>query len=109
VITHASDLAEFASDAAFAIDVDGKIKAWNAQAQRLLGHTPAEVIGQHCGMVLQATMSGGEPLCQRSNIAMRLEGNRQFWTDVQESSSSGPASSCVVNGRSGSSGNVGSG
>jgi PAS domain S-box-containing protein len=63
VITHASDLTEFASDAAFAIDVDGKIVAWNNQAQRLLGYNSAEVIGRHCGVVLQATMSGGEPLC----------------------------------------------
>jgi PAS domain S-box-containing protein len=63
VITHASDLAEFASDAAFAIDVDAKIVAWNSRAQRLLGYTPAEAIGRHCGEVLQATLSGGEPLC----------------------------------------------
>jgi PAS domain S-box-containing protein len=63
VITHASDLAEFASDAAFAIDVDGKIVAWNAPAHRLLGYAPSEAIGRHCGDVLQATLSGGEPLC----------------------------------------------
>ncbi len=59
----ATDLAEFAADAAFAIDVEGKIVAWNAPAQRLLGHAPAEAIGRHCGNVLQATLSGGEPLC----------------------------------------------
>jgi len=63
VITHVSDLAEFASDAAFAINVDSKIVTWNAQAQRLLGYTLSEVIGRHCGDVLQATLSGGEPLC----------------------------------------------
>jgi PAS domain S-box-containing protein len=60
---HATNLADFAADAAFAIDVDGKIVAWNAPAQRLLGYAPAEAIGQHCGNVLQATLSGGEPLC----------------------------------------------
>ncbi len=59
----AADLAEFAADAAFAIDVDGKIVAWNAPAQRLLGYAPAEAIGRHCGEVLQATLPGGEPLC----------------------------------------------
>jgi PAS domain S-box-containing protein len=63
VITHASDLVKFASDAAFAIDVDAKIVAWNAPAQRLLGYAPSEAIGRHCGDVLQATLSGGEPLC----------------------------------------------
>ena len=59
----ASNLADFAADAAFAIDVDGKIVAWNAPAQRLLGYAPAETIGRHCGEVLQATLQGGEPLC----------------------------------------------
>ena len=63
MITHASDLVKFASDAAFAIDVDAKIVAWNAPAQRLLGYAPSEAIGRHCGDVLQATLSGGEPLC----------------------------------------------
>ena len=63
MITHASDLVEFASDAAFAIDVGGKIVAWNAPAQRLLGYVSSDVIGLHCGEVLQATLSGGEPLC----------------------------------------------
>jgi PAS domain S-box-containing protein len=59
----ATDLVDFASDAAFAINVDGKIVAWNAPAQRLLGYAPAEAIGRHCGEVLQATLPGGEPLC----------------------------------------------
>jgi PAS domain S-box-containing protein len=63
VIAYASDLAEFASDAAFAIDADAKIVAWNAPAQRLLGYAPSEAIGRRCGDVLQATLSGGEPLC----------------------------------------------
>ncbi len=63
MITHASDLVKFASDAAFAIDVDAKIVAWNAPAQRLLGYAPSEAIGRHCGDVLQATLAGGEPLC----------------------------------------------
>ncbi len=61
--SHASDLAEFASDAAFAVDVDSRIVAWNAQAQRLLGYTPSEAIGRYCGDMLQATLPGGEPLC----------------------------------------------
>ncbi len=63
MIRHAFDLAEFASDAAFAIDADARIVAWNAPAQRLLGYTPAEAIGRNCGSLLQATLSGGEPLC----------------------------------------------
>ncbi len=61
--TQATDLIEFASDAALAIDTDSRIVAWNAPAQRLLGYTPSEVIGRHCYDVLQATLPGGEPLC----------------------------------------------
>ncbi|GMR07257.1 MAG: hypothetical protein BMS9Abin26_0259 [Gammaproteobacteria bacterium] len=63
MITHAADLIEFASDAAFAIDADARIVAWNAPAQRLLGYTASEAIGRYCGDVLQATLPGGEPLC----------------------------------------------
>jgi PAS domain S-box-containing protein len=63
MLSHASELADCASDAAFAIDVNAKIVAWNDQAQRMLGYTASEAIGRHCGDVLQATLSGGEPLC----------------------------------------------
>ena len=58
-----SELVEFASDAAFVIDVDARIVAWNAPAQQMLGYSSSEVIGLHCGEVLQATLSGGELLC----------------------------------------------
>jgi PAS domain S-box-containing protein len=63
MINHASDLVEFASDAAFAVDTDGTIVSWNILAQQLLGYTPSKAIGRHCADVLQATLSGGEPLC----------------------------------------------
>ena len=77
MITHASDLVEFASDAAFAIDADAKIVAWNAPAQRLLGYTPSEAIGRHCGDVLQATLPGGEPLCHADCDVFRCFRNRR--------------------------------
>ncbi len=63
MVTHTSDLVEFASDAAFAIDADSKIVAWNTLAEQLLGYTPCEAIGRPCRDVLQATLPGGEPLC----------------------------------------------
>lgn len=65
MITHASELVEFASDAALVIDVDARILAWNAPAQRLLGYSSSEAIGLHCGDLLQATLPCGEPLCHR--------------------------------------------
>jgi|TARA_B100002003_G_scaffold234481_1_gene248428 DNA-binding SARP family transcriptional activator len=60
---HVFDLIENASDAAFAIDADRKITAWNATAQRLLGYSAPEVVGMRCGQVLQASLPGGEFLC----------------------------------------------
>ncbi len=57
------DLVEFASDAAFAIDDNRKIAAWNDPAQRMLGYASSEVIGMDCGDVLQGSLEGGEPLC----------------------------------------------
>lgn len=56
-------LVDLASDAAFAIDGDSKIVAWNYGARRLLGHARREVLGRHCSEVLQAVCPDGEPLC----------------------------------------------
>ncbi len=60
---HASELVEFASEAAFVIDVGARIVAWNDPAQQLLGYSSSEVIGSYCGDVLQASLPCGEPLC----------------------------------------------
>lgn len=59
----ARDLVNFASDAAFAIDRDREIVAWNTRAQELLGYSRDEVIGERCADSLQAVLAGGEPLC----------------------------------------------
>lgn len=63
MITHACELVRFASDAALAIDVNARIVAWNISAQKMLGHSSAEVTGLHCGDVLQACLPDGQPLC----------------------------------------------
>ena len=59
----AIDLVRFSSEAAIAIDEKMNVVAWNSGAEGLLGYLPGEVIGRHCGDVLQAVYSGGEPLC----------------------------------------------
>jgi PAS domain S-box-containing protein len=64
-----SDLIEFSSDAAFVIDSDRKVTAWNELARKLLGYTSIDAIGQYCGDILQATLAGGEPMCH-SNCAI---------------------------------------
>jgi PAS domain S-box-containing protein len=56
-------LVDYASDAAFAIDDDLTIVAWNYGARRLLGYIRREVLGRHCSEVLQVVSHNGEPLC----------------------------------------------
>ena len=58
-----SDLVEYASDPAFAVDGNLKVIGWNAGAEELLGYSSEEAIGQSCGQMLQALYSTGEPLC----------------------------------------------
>ncbi len=53
----------YASDAAFAVDENLKIVAWNYAARALLGYTRHEVIGKHCSEILQLVLPNGEPLC----------------------------------------------
>ena len=70
-----SDLVEYASDPAFAVDGNLKVIGWNAGAEELLGYSSEEAVGQSCGQVLQALYSTGEPLCSalcegRSCIAL---------------------------------------
>jgi len=59
----ARDLVDYVSDAAFSIDREQKVVAWNFGAQRLMGYTRSEVLGRHCSEVLQAILPDGEPLC----------------------------------------------
>ena len=56
-------LVDYASDAAFAIDGEQRIVAWNYGARRLLEYTRREVLGRHCWEVFQAVCPDGEPLC----------------------------------------------
>ena len=59
----ARHLVEYASDAAFAIDSEQRIVAWNGGAQRLLKYTQSDVQGRYCWQVFQATYPNGEALC----------------------------------------------
>ena len=56
-------LVDSATDAAFAIDGELKIAAWNEPAQRLLGYTRREVVGRRCSEVLEAILPNGETVC----------------------------------------------
>lgn len=59
----AIDLVRFSSEAAIAIDEKMNIVGWNSGAEGLLGYSPDEATGRHCGDILQAVYSSGEPLC----------------------------------------------
>jgi len=58
-----SDLVQFSSDAAFAIDAELRVVGWNNAAQNLLGYSLGEAIGKKCSDILQAVYPSGEPLC----------------------------------------------
>lgn len=57
------ELAEFSSDAAFAIDEQGRVVAWNRRAQELLGYEASEVLGRRCGDILNGVYSTGAAMC----------------------------------------------
>ena len=71
----ARHLVDYASDAAFAVDGEQRVVAWNYGAQRLMGYTRSEVLGRHCSEVLQAILPDGDPLC-----VPNCEGARCFRT-----------------------------
>ena len=66
-----SEMIEFASDAAFAIDDRHQVAAWNRGAEQLLGYAPIEVIGRRCAEVLQSVLPGGESLCTTDCVLFR--------------------------------------
>lgn len=50
--THSVILVEATGDAAFAIDAQGQIIAWNLAAESMLGHSAQEVLGRQCAEVI---------------------------------------------------------
>ncbi|MAG36397.1 MAG: hypothetical protein CL878_09155 [Dehalococcoidia bacterium] len=62
-VDSASQLVYFASDPAFAIDGELRVRSWNPQVETLLGYSGEEAIGLSCYDVLRAVLPSGEPLC----------------------------------------------
>jgi PAS domain-containing protein len=48
-----------AADGAFAITGEGRITLWNTVAERITGHTAAEVVGRHCYAVTESRAGSG--------------------------------------------------
>lgn len=59
----AHELVHFSSDAAFAVDGELRVVAWNDRARELLGYSAEEVLGRSCWDVLQGVLPDGRPLC----------------------------------------------
>ncbi len=62
-MTEFTALVDLCSAAAFAIDGNLRIVAWNAPLECLLGYSREEVLGRNCYDVLQARLPNGESLC----------------------------------------------
>jgi PAS domain S-box-containing protein len=54
-------LVESSDDAIIAVDLDGRVKSWNEGAQRILGYTAAEMVGEPITRIIPADRSEDEP------------------------------------------------
>jgi len=53
------------ADGLFVTDEHQNIVAWSSSAQRVLGYSAEEVVGQRCFLVLMGREPGGHPICRR--------------------------------------------
>ena len=60
---------EETADAAFCVNIQGEICSWSAAAERLLGYSAPEAIGQSCYGLLHCSGSLGTKLCTREFYA----------------------------------------
>ncbi len=52
-----------AADGLFVTDERQRIQAWSSAAQRMLGYSPEEVVGELCYRVMMGREAGGHPVC----------------------------------------------
>lgn len=57
------DFLENTADAAFVVNEQGQICSWNRAAERLFGHTAAEVLDKPCAPLLRGRDGVGTPIC----------------------------------------------
>lgn len=58
-----SELLEGTSDAAFAADLRGEIRAWNRSAEKLFGYPASYTIGKSCAEIVGGGIPTGIPVC----------------------------------------------
>ncbi len=61
-----------AGDGAFVVGADGRIVLWNQSAEKILGHTPREVIGRPCCDVFVGRDENDNRLCYQGCHVMTL-------------------------------------
>ncbi len=65
------------AEAAYATDQDGRLVAWNEQAERLLGYSASQVLGRRCYEVLRGTDVFGNRFCDSSCPLRKMAGRHQ--------------------------------
>jgi PAS domain S-box-containing protein len=78
-------LLENTADAAFAVTDDGEIRSWNRAAERMLGFTASEIVGQHAGDALHAPALAGdrdEHAPPTIDVQLRTRSGAKLWTSV---------------------------
>ena len=95
----AQDL-ERTGDAAFAVDGEGKITAWNSAAKTALGYSRRDALGKFCFEVLRGKDAFGNRVCQRECLVFRYirEGKpvRRFRMHVRSDTSHYVEAECAT-------------
>jgi PAS domain S-box-containing protein len=70
------ELVESTADAAFAVDGEGLIAAWNKGAERMFGLAAEDAVGRTCGEILHGTDECG-PVCSAECSVRQAVGDRR--------------------------------
>jgi PAS domain S-box-containing protein len=70
---HLSAIVEYSDDAIISKSIDGTIKSWNSGAERMLGYTAAEAIGENISMIIPASYINEE-----KNVLERICNNEMI-------------------------------
>ena len=86
------EIVESTADAAFATDEAGRIVIWNREAERVLGHVAARVLGKPCHEILCGADVFGNRFCDEDcnllKMVRRGEPIRRFQMDVRTATGS---------------------
>ena len=77
------------SEAAFAVDRNGQIVAWNQAAKRTFGHTKSKALGQLLGVIIRADIFGNQSCCEGCPVraaAFANESINRFQIDFKTAS-----------------------